>query len=311
MTAPPAGRRCHHCGMDPYASVRVSLEAVVVAVTDDRPRILTLSADDVAVLPSGPLDVDGDATLELAMRRLIGEQAGLSVGYVEQLYTFGDRNRSRRRGEGEPRDLGVAYLVLTREANTPGQWVDWYHLFPWEDRRAGVGPDSVESELTAWAHRDDDRSRRVQIAFGTSDTPWDGVRALERYELMYEARLLPEWFVDHEQAVPQGLPPGEPMGFDHRRVAATALSRLRGKLTYRPVVFELLPETFTLSHLRRTVEALAGQRVHPQNFRRLVEGAGLVEGTGTVVTTGGRPAELFRFRREVLTERPRIGVGRP
>jgi hypothetical protein len=292
--------------------VRVSLEAVVVAVTDDRPRILTLpSGSGPASLPSGLLEVEVDATLELAMRRVIAEQVGLSVGYVEQLYTFGDRNRSRRRGRGEPRTLGVAYLVLTREATTPGRWIDWYHLFPWEDRRGGGRSDTVDTAVREWAGSDEDRSRRVRIAFGMSDTPWDGVRALERYELMYEAQLVPEWFVDHDQVVPEGLPGGEPMGWDHRRVAATALARLRGKITYRPVVFELLPETFTLSHLRRTVEALAGQRVHAQNFRRLVERGGLVEGTGSAVTTGGRPAELFRFRHEVLTERPRVGVGRP
>jgi hypothetical protein len=294
-----------------HGLVRVSLEAVVVAVTDDRPRILTLEGETgLPLLPSGLLHVEDDATLELAMRRLIGEQAGLSVGYVEQLYTFGDRNRSRRRGRGEPRTLGVAYLVLTREATTPGRWVDWYHLFPWEDRRSGTPGRGAESAIEGWA-TDDDRAQRARIAFGLSDGTWDGVRALERYELMYEAKLVPEWFIDHDEPVPPNLPEAMAMAFDHRRVAATALARLRGKLTYRPVVFELLPETFTLSHLRRTVEALAGQRVHAQNFRRLVERGGLVEGTGAVVTTGGRPAELFRFRREVLAERPRVGVGRP
>jgi hypothetical protein len=101
---------------------------------------------------------------------------------------------------------------------------------------------------------------------------------------------------------------GEHMALDHRRVAATALSRLRGKLTYRPLVFDLMPETFTLSHLQRTVEALAGQKQHTQNFRRLVERGGLVEGTGRHVNTGGRPAELFRFRQSVLVERPRVGL---
>ena len=102
------------------------------------------------------------------------------------------------------------------------------------------------------------------------------------------------------------------MAFDHRRIAATALARLRGKLTYRPVVFELLPDTFTLLTLQRTVEALAGVPLHKQNFRRLVERGGLVEGTGRKsASTAGRPAELFRFRPDVVLERPRPGLGVP
>ena len=77
-------------------------------------------------------------------------------------------------------------------------------------------------------------------------------------------------------------------------------------------MFELLPETFTLLQLQRTVETLAGVRLHKQNFRRLVERGALVEGTGRVEpATGGRPAELFRFRREVQHERPAPGVGLP
>ena len=102
------------------------------------------------------------------------------------------------------------------------------------------------------------------------------------------------------------------MALDHRRILATALGRLRGKLRYRPVVFELLPPTFTLLQLQRVVEALAGVGLHKQNFRRLVETGGLVEGTGRQdLATGGRPAELFRFRRDVLRERPAPGVGLP
>jgi hypothetical protein len=105
---------------------------------------------------------------------------------------------------------------------------------------------------------------------------------------------------------------GIPMALDHRRILATALGRLRGKLKYRPVVFELLPSRFTLFQLQRVVEALAGVRLHKQNFRRLVEKGGLVEGTARFDSrTGGRPAELFRFRRDVLRERPAPGVGLP
>jgi len=159
--------------------------------------------------------------------------------------------------------------------------------------------------LSAWADADKDpatrgqRRERVDITFGLRGSSWDADRVLDRYELLYEAALLsPEPF-------------GNSMVLDHRRILATALGRLRGKIRYRPVVFELLPATFTLFQLQRTVESLAGLRLHKQNFRRLVESGGLVEGTGQIESrTGGRPAELFRFRREVLRERLAPGVGR-
>jgi len=102
---------------------------------------------------------------------------------------------------------------------------------------------------------------------------------------------------------------GDGMMFDHRRILATAIARLRGKMKYRPVVFELMPPAFTLFELQRVVEAISGIRLHKQNFRRLIESQGLVEGTGKYATQSrGRPAELFKFRREVLAERPVAGV---
>jgi hypothetical protein len=138
---------------------------------------------------------------------------------------------------------------------------------------------------------------------------------LERYELLYEVGLVPE---AHRDGAPTAVPPeaaiaeGRTMVADHRRILATAMSRLRGKIKYRPVVFELLPPAFTFLQLQRTVEALAGVRLHKPNFRRLVEHQGLVEETGAFATgTAGRPARLLRFRREVLTERPAPGVRLP
>jgi len=192
-----------------------------------------------------------------------------------------------------------------------GSWRSWYHYFPWEDWRKGP-PGILEGELAPrlkeWAQRPALRSApvrpvkredRIRICFGLDGGAWDEEKVLDRYELLYETQLLsPEPF-------------GKSMVLDHRRILATALGRLRGKIRYRPVVFELLPATFTLFQLQRTVESLAGLRLHKQNFRRLVESGGLVEGTGQIESrTGGRPAELFRFRREVLRERLAPGVGR-
>jgi len=99
------------------------------------------------------------------------------------------------------------------------------------------------------------------------------------------------------------------MAHDHRRILATAIARLRSKLKYRPVIFELMPEVFTLFDLQQTVESIFGRHVHKQNFRRLVENAQLVEASGASQrSTGGRPAALFRFRSEILKERPAPGL---
>jgi len=122
------------------------------------------------------------------------------------------------------------------------------------------------------------------------------------------------FWAEGDPAEPAGLSAalGEPMISDHRRILATGLSRLRGKIKYRPVVFELMPAEFTLSALQRTVEAIAGVPLHKQNFRRVVEREDLVEGLGRQdADTGGRQAELFRFRREILTARPATGLSLP
>jgi hypothetical protein len=296
------------------SGIAITLDAVIVAVSEDRPQLLTVGGDNAHPhIPSGPLDPDADKTLERALRRWIAEQAGIQIGYAEQLYTFGDRSRGEPRSFSA-RQLSVAYLALVREGATSpdAAWVEWYDLLPWEDHRngaPGILAAAILPALDTWAGGDAERRRRVAVMF--SSDPWDGIRVLDRYELLYEAELVAEAFVDRDEAPPDHVV-GMAMALDHRRVAATGLGRLRGKLTYRPVVFELLPELFTLSDLQRTVEALAGVPLHKQNFRRLVERNRLVEGTGQRTTaTGGRPAELFRFRPAVVEERPRPGLGVP
>lgn len=331
----------------------LDLSAVILAVTADEPRVLTVrhrapaalahagNASEAAgwSLPSGPFDADSDRTLELALRRWIREQSGIEVGYVEQLYTFADRGRQPEELDGGSRLVSIAYLALVREqpvaAGIDALWQDVYDFLPWEDRREyrkenrskdrredrrnGSAPapaDPVHAALTSWsaaAPSADRRSRdeRLALRFGLTPAGWDGYQALERYELLYEAGAVEE---ARRQVVPTvtGNPPrsaGRSMLLDHRRILATALARVRGKLKYRPLVFELLPPAFTLLQLQRLVEALAGIRLHKQNFRRLVENARLVEGTGSFQSgSSGRPAELFHFRRDVLRERQGSGM---
>ena len=110
----------------------------------------------------------------------------------------------------------------------------------------------------------------------------------------------------------EGLAFGRPMIGDHRRILATGIARVRAKIKYNPVVFELMPAVFTLLQLQRCVEAIAGLSVHKPNFRRLIEQQQLVEETGeTVSDTGGRPAKAFRFRSAVREERAAAGTKLP
>jgi hypothetical protein len=307
-------------------TVTLRLNAVVVSVHGVTPRLLAVEyRDGLQALPFGLLR-DDDRTLQRGLRRWVEEQTGLTLGYVEQLYTFGDVGRE----PGETaRVVSVTYLALVRDApaQSGARWIDWYALLPWEDWRGGR-PHIIDAALLpalrAWIHDADSeaernlRRDRVDILFGPEPL-WDRIRVLDRYELLWEAGVLPEAVRDRglPAARTAGRAPdadwqGLPLALDHRRIAATALGRLRGKLTYRPVVFELLPPTFTLRRLQHVVEALVGVSLHTQNFRRQVDRAGLVEGTGELEEqTGGRPAERFRFRPEVLHERSRPGVGVP
>ena len=175
-------------------------------------------------------------------------------------------------------------------------------------------PPLIDAELAprlhTWAGRDKRKRERVDLSFGMDTAPWDPERTLERYELLWEAGLVAEAVRDSGgEVVPAS---GRPLALDHRRILATALGRLRGKLKYRPVAFELTPPEFTLSRLQRVVEAISGVALHKQNFRRALERAGLVEGLGRFdVETGGRPAELFRFKRELLSAKPVSGLALP
>ena len=303
--------------------VTIGLSAAIVSVVDDSPSVLVVhaaGADDA--LPFGPFDPIEHRTLESGLRAWVGEQTYLDLGYVEQLYTFGDRGRHTLNPGENARVVSVGYLALTKqlgERNAPDSlWRDWYRYFPWEDWRDEKPAVIEEVILPALAdfvasapdkacaeHRND----RVRLCFGDEDIGWDEEKVLERYELLYEAGLVTESARDGRIDVDHVLPLGDRMTFDHRRILATAIARLRGKMKYRPVVFELMPASFTLLELQRTVEAISGIRLHKQNFRRLVEDQGLVEGTGKFnAPARGRPAELFRFRREVLRERPSPGV---
>jgi hypothetical protein len=318
---------------DEHSSVGIGLNAAIIAVADNEPVALVVRGDTDSIgatdiLPFGPFNPREHRTLEGGLRAWVHDQTGLDLGYAEQLYTFADRGRQAEHGDVSPHVVSIGYLALTQAVGhhglTDGVWRSWYQYFPWEDWRRGrpeIIARDIEPRLKSWADKPAPqtaaqgpiaRADRARICFGLDGMPWDEEKVLERFELLYEAGLADEAARDGRNSAREWTERpklGLAMQSDHRRILATAISRTRAKIKYRPVVFELMPGEFTLYELQKTVEAILGPHLHKQNFRRLVEGAGLVEPTGDVKTrTGGRPAKLFRFRREVLLERPAPGV---
>jgi hypothetical protein len=310
------------------SAVEIGLTAAILSVRDNEPMVLVVRDEAGAGLnglPYGPFAPLTHRTLDIGLRAGVAAQTGLELGYVEQLYTFGDRGRHAEPGDVSAPVVSIGYLALTRgceQLPARNVWRSWYDYFPWEDRRNGASKvldNDILPRMTAWAKTPVDpdaparpigRAERVRMCFGTDGGAWDEEKVLERYELLYEAGLAAEAERDGRLTLAGGrVSAGIAMQFDHRRILATAIGRVRGKIKYRPVIFELLPDEFTLFELQRTVEAILGPHLHKQNFRRLVEAGGLVEPTGEVkAATGGRPAKLYRFRRDVLLERPSPGV---
>src|SRR5712691_7258509 len=192
------------------AALSIGLCAAIVAASEHEPRGLTLhfaaSGDGQAeALPSGPLEAE-HRTLELGLRTWVERQTSQRLGYVEQLYTFGDRDRLA--GDAAPAlpALVVAYLALVREAGSgdghtgEAEWRGWYRYFPWEDWRQGKPAllDPLEARLEGWAAAAEGdperrlRAERLGLAFGRHGASWNEELVLERYELLYEAGLVAE-----------------------------------------------------------------------------------------------------------------------
>jgi len=198
----------------PLTPIEIGLTAAIVTVEDEEPAILVAGdatkGEPRAGLPFGAFDPLTHRTFEIGLRAWVEAQTGLAVGYVEQLYTFGDRGRHPQPGDTGAHVVSIGYLALTRMPEnlaalraTGAGFEPWYRFFPWEDwrdKRPEILDKVILPLLEDWAGRPAKpapartlgRRERVRSCFALGGSPWDEEKALDRYELLYEAGLLEE-----------------------------------------------------------------------------------------------------------------------
>ncbi|WP_316823071.1 NUDIX hydrolase [Pedobacter gandavensis] len=177
-------------------------------------------------LPGG--FVLNNETLEEAVARELKEEAGVSINYLEQLFTFGKPDRDPRR-----RIISIAYFGLVKSTD--------FRLFASSD---------------------------------ASEAAWFNI-----YQL------------------PQ-------LAFDHNDIVQKAINRLRAKITYEPIGFELLDRKFLFSDLEQLYMKLLDQEIDRRNFKRKIMSLGLVVELDEKAPTNsvGRPGKLYSFDREKYEE---------
>ncbi|HET7233756.1 MAG TPA: NUDIX domain-containing protein [Longimicrobium sp.] len=292
--------------------------------------------------PGGFLDWERDPTTrEAALRELMEETAVAGPEYLEPLGSYTQNGRDPRQFAGHPdpesgewvptgaRVASNAYLMLmpapadvTPDAVETGgaHWSDVYRYLPWEDLRGDAGRNAareVLAEVERWAAREGGGQvrERIAAAFGQGFSEWNEERVAERWRLLFDARLVPEARRDR-WGRSDGKGFGREMAFDHRRILADALARVRGKIKYVPNALRALAgDEFTLDELQAACEAVAGRRLHRANFRRAVaqtrgdrqtRAPRIVAGTGKRRPRTGEPGvapEVFAFLPGILRAR--------
>src|SRR5262249_1397431 len=192
--------------------IEIGLTAAIVTVEDDEPAILVTGEESErqAGLPFGPFDPLAHRTFEIGLRAFVEAQTALAVGYVEQLYTFGDRGRPPRPADTGQHLVSVGYLALARVPDNAAPlraagagFEPWYRFFPWEDwreQRPEILDKLILPLLSEWAGRSDrpepgralGRRERLRLCFRPGGSAWDQARDLDRYELLSEAGLSEE-----------------------------------------------------------------------------------------------------------------------
>ena len=174
-------------------------------------------------------------SLEEAVKRELLEETGITVNYLEQLYTFGDPNRDPRQ-----RIVSVAYFALVKSA-----------LF-----------------------------QQLKASTDADEARWFNINKLPS------------------------------LAFDHKEIVKKAIERVRTKIRYEPIGFELLDKKFPFADLEKLYAALLDRPIDRRNFTKKILSLDLLEDTGELAPSNGagRPSKIFQFNKKRYQELLKAGM---
>ncbi|MBE6159571.1 MAG: NUDIX hydrolase [Lactobacillales bacterium] len=197
-----------------------------------------------------------DEDIEDAATRILETEANIKDIYLEQLYTYGNPNRDPRM-----RVISTSYMALidkNRLRDKISKNAAWFNVFVLEDKK--------EIHVTL------DNGNET-IKFKIKKTLKEKTTDRYKYEVIENDKL----------------------AFDHPLVITSGISRLKNKIEYTDIVFNMMPEYFTLGELQQVYEVILGKKLLDPAFRRII--ANKVEKTEKMKTGGGhRPSVLFRYK---------------
>lgn len=197
-----------------------------------------------------------DETTEEAARRVLASETNLHNIYLEQLYTFDDVKRDPRM-----RIVSTSYMALVDKNKLKDKLnsnASWFNI-------------SIE---------EDDKEAKIVLENGTEE-----IKFTIRKELK---ELTTDRYKFH-------IKENTKLAFDHPIVILSGIYRLKNKIEYTDIVFNMMPEYFTLGELQQVYEVILGKKLLDPAFRRII--ADKVEKTDKLQTGGGhRPSVMFRYK---------------
>lgn len=216
-------------------------------------------------------------TTEQAAKRELTEETGAADVYLEQLYTFSDPGRDPRTWV-----ISCAYLSLvdsdklSLQAGDDAADVAWFH---------------VEYKLLREA-------KNIVPTGSVKESTWK--LSLSYNDILLEAEIVCTKVVSENTITTDyTVASSNNIAFDHAKIIAYAIERLRGKVEYTSIAFHLMPSLFTLTELQQVYEIILDKELLKANFRRKIAGL-VIETDQFTERAGHRPSRLFRRNMEGL-----------